>query len=168
MVGGPGSGKTTVARALAGGLALAHIELDGLWWRRGWSHVESDDLQRQVASYLESSPRWVVDGNYLEEVALIVWPSADLVVWLDIPRLTAYRRAIQRTFGRVATREELWGGNRERIRNLGPASMYRLWRDLPEYSNRIGALLGQPAFADIPHVRLRSPSDTANWLASVL
>ena len=47
-----------------------------------------------------------------------MWARADTVVWLDLPRRTVMRRIIQRSVGRVASRVELWNGNRERWRNL--------------------------------------------------
>jgi len=44
--------------------------------------------------------------------------KADSLVWLDMPRRTVMRRVVVRTIRRVATREELWNGNREPCSNL--------------------------------------------------
>ena len=47
-----------------------------------------------------------------------MWPRADTVVWLDLPRSQVMRQIVSRTFRRVLTREELWNGNREPVENL--------------------------------------------------
>jgi adenylate kinase family enzyme len=36
VVGSTGSGKTTFARALAEKLGVPHVEIDALFWQRGW------------------------------------------------------------------------------------------------------------------------------------
>lgn len=43
---------------------------------------------------------------------------ADTVVWLDLPRRVAVPRIVRRTLGRMLRGEELWNGNRERLRYL--------------------------------------------------
>ena len=41
-----------------------------------------------------------------------------MVIWLDLPRHTVMCQVIWRTLRRLACREELWNGNRERWSNL--------------------------------------------------
>ena len=79
----------------------------------------------------------MLDGNYLDEIASIVWPAADAVVWLDPPRHRAVRRAVLRTARRWAGRQHLWNGNREHWHNLTPASIRRLVDHWPDYPARI-------------------------------
>ena len=108
---------------------------------------------------------WVVDGNYFDEVgAALVWPAADVVVWLDIPRRTAFRRAVVRTARRVVGRRALWNGNRETVTNLGPANLVRLWRRWPDYGRRIDEL--RSARPETTVVRLRSDRDVRRWLVT--
>jgi adenylate kinase family enzyme len=45
----------------------------------------------------------------------LVWPVADTMVWLDLPRWVVLPRVIRRTLKRAVTREELWNGNKEPI-----------------------------------------------------
>jgi hypothetical protein len=59
----------------------------------------------------------VVDGNY-SRMRDIVWSRVDTVIWVDPPRHRAMRQFIWRTLRRMATRAELWNGNREQWRFL--------------------------------------------------
>jgi hypothetical protein len=130
--------------------------------------VAPAELLACVEHRLRGLDSWVVDGNYFEEVgAPVVWPAADALVWLDLPRSTAYRRTVIRTARRALTRRPLWHGNRETIANLGPRSLLRLWTLWPRYGEQIAALLATPAFDALRVVRLRSPADVTSWLDEV-
>ena len=56
---------------------------------------------------------WVVNGNYSVPRDL-TWDRADTVVWLDLSRPAVMRQVVARSLRRMATRESLWNGNRER------------------------------------------------------
>ena len=80
MVGNSGSGKSTVARALAASLDVPWIELDALFHLAGWQQLPPDEFVAAVDSRT-SGEGWVVDGNYSDTLDL-VWSRADAVVWL--------------------------------------------------------------------------------------
>lgn len=82
VVGGPGSGKSTVASTLAERIGAPHVELDELWWGPGRTPAGRLELHERVFERL-AVDEWVVDGNYIDEIADVVWPAADAVVWLD-------------------------------------------------------------------------------------
>ena len=117
VVGGSGCGKTTFARRLAAARGVPHVELDALHHLPGWQERPDGELR---ALYVEATtgPAWVADGNYWTAIGDLVLELADLVVWLDVPRLLASRRVLLRTIRRSLTREELWHGNRESLRHL--------------------------------------------------
>lgn len=82
----------------------------------------------------------MIDGNY-SAVRDLVWARADTVVWFDLPRRTVVRQVVWRTVRRAVTRQELWNGNRERLRSLfrldPNASMVRwAWTRHAEYRER--------------------------------
>ena len=113
VIGCTGSGKTMVAGRIAEIIGAPHLELDSVFHRPDWTPLPDDQFQARVDEFIRQA-RWVVDGNYTSQgVAGIVWPRADTIVWLDLPRSTVMRRVIKRTFRRAATREILWNGNRE-------------------------------------------------------
>ena len=114
VVGTSCSGKTTLARQLAGVLGAPHVELDGIHWMSGWRLRPADEVRR-MAVEAAAAERWVMDGNY-SAVRDIVWGRATVVVWLNYPFRVVLWRALTRTIRRVLTREELFSGNREGFR----------------------------------------------------
>ena len=150
VVSGPGAGKTTFARALG----LPHVELDALWWDPGWRPASIETFQARVREVV-AADTWVVEGFYIDEAAAIVWPRADTLVWLDLPRRVCVPRAVWRSFGQVVRRVELWNGNRQRASVLTPRSIWRLWRRWPTYPATIERALSTHDVAHLEVVRLR-------------
>ena len=167
VVGTSCSGKTTLARTLAERLDVAHVEFDALFWDRDWTPVPREVFRQRLTAAL-ASERWVADGGY-DAVRDITWARADTIVWLDYPLPLVLRRWAARTIRRIRTREEFWPGtgNRESLRNAFRRDGL-LWWILRTHRGRrrrmIERLAGRP---DLPLVRLRSPRETAAWLASV-
>jgi adenylate kinase family enzyme len=164
VVGNTGSGKTTLARTLATRLDVPHVELDALFWRPDWEMAPTEEFQAAVDELI-ASDGWVVDGNYFGALGERVLARADLVVWMDPPLRTIMIRLLRRTVARIRSREELWGTNRETVRDaffdrnsllLYAVKTHRKRRQRADVISRY------------PHVRLRSASETATWLASYL
>ena len=125
VIGSSGSGKTTVARSLGSWLGVPVLELDSVFHLPGWEQRPDQEFQAIVGEFV-ARDCWVVDGNYTSHgVADLVWPRADTIVWLDPPKRVVMRRVIGRTLRRVATREELWNGNREPWTNLYSRDPYK-------------------------------------------
>ncbi|MER5457723.1 hypothetical protein ABT008_23385 [Micromonospora sp. NPDC002389] len=107
ILGGPGSGKTTLARTLATLLSAPCRELDRLaydspdgrneapFWQ--WTRT-SDGVRRERAAELATTETWVAEGLYAGWTSALR-DAADVVVWLDLPtRMTTWRvvrRAIE-------------------------------------------------------------------------
>jgi adenylate kinase family enzyme len=168
VVGTCGSGKTTVARALADRLGLTHVELDALSWGPNWTERPDDEFRAAVVA-AASGDRWVIDGNY-SRCRDLVWARADSVVWLDYSFPRVFWQLLRRTFRRALRREELWHGNVESLRTsfLSRDSIL-LWaikthrRRQREYPG----LFARPENQRLFVVRLRSPREAAAWLAVV-
>lgn len=164
VVGTTGSGKTTLARALAERLGRPHVELDALHWEPNWQMAPVDVFRERVVEAL-NRPEWIVDGNY-GKVRDLVWARADTVVWLDYPLRVVLPRLLRRTATRVITREELWNGNREELRHALSRDSIILWA-LKTYRRRqreYPELFRQPEHAHLCVIRHRSPRDTERWL----
>jgi adenylate kinase family enzyme len=168
VVGNSGSGKSTLARELAAAIGGTHLELDGVFHQPGWASLDTDEFRRIVAD-AATGERWVMDGNY-SAVRPIVWGRADTVVWLDLPRRTVMRQIVGRTLRRVATREELWNGNREQFGNLlrwdpQESIISWAWHNHAKYRERYAAAATEPANAHLTFVRLTSRRDITRFLA---
>jgi adenylate kinase family enzyme len=162
VVGASGAGKSTVARELAAILGVPHLELDGVYHQPDWEPLPAEDFRRTVGT-ATAGDGWVIDGNY-SAVRPLVWARADTVVWLDLPRRTVMRQVIWRTLRRVAGRQELWNGNRERWHNffsLNPEEsvISWSWHKHAEYRTRYSAAAADPANAHLRFVRLTSRRD---------
>ena len=147
VVGAPGSGKTTTATAIARRLGLPKTELDALYWGPHWTPVESETLHDRLLAAV-AGDAWVIDGNYFSAgSAEIVWPRADTIVFLDLPKRTVMRRVLTRSLRRTVLGTELWAGNRESIRNTFFArdSLLRFtWTEYEKYPKRYRALAHDP------------------------
>ena len=114
VVGTSGSGKTTFAGQLAERLSIPHTELDSLFWGPSWAETPDAEFRPKVRSVVQGS-EWVIDGNY-SRIRDLVWPRAEMVIWLDYRLGVILFRVIRRTLRRGLRREELWNGNRESLR----------------------------------------------------
>ncbi|THD77373.1 MAG: AAA family ATPase [Phenylobacterium sp.] len=123
VVGCSGSGKTTMARALARALDLPHVELDALNWEPGWRALTEEDpaaFFARVAAAAEGE-RWVMDGNYTK-TRDAHWSRATAIIWMDTPRGRVMRQVVWRSLTRAIGKRELWAGT-------GNKELFRKWLD---------------------------------------
>jgi adenylate kinase family enzyme len=115
VIGTSGSGKTTLAHRIAVAIDAPVIPLDAVFHQPDWTPLPDDEFRQRVTAAI-APDRWVVDGNY-SPVRGVVWGSADVIVWLDVPKLLAMWRVTHRTVLRGITKRGLWNGNHEDWRN---------------------------------------------------
>ena len=114
VIGSSCIGKTTFARRLAEILGVKHIEMDALNWLPEWEERPTEEL-RVLIDVETDDRRWVLDGNY-SRVRDISWPKATTIVWLKYSLPVVAYRAFKRTAYRSITKEKLFNGNTESIR----------------------------------------------------
>jgi adenylate kinase family enzyme len=168
VVGTCGSGKTTVAKSLAGLLGVPHVELDALFWRSGWGEATDPEL-RAAVSEAAAGDAWVIDGNY-SRVRDLIWPRADTIVWLDYSFLRVFAQLLKRTIRRAVSREPLWHGNRESLgRSFFSRESILLWAVKTHRRRRTQyrTLLADPENVRPRVVRLRSPREAERWLRGI-
>jgi adenylate kinase family enzyme len=166
-VGTTGSGKTTLARALADALGCPHIELDALFWGPRWSMAALPVFRARVAEVVVGDG-WVVDGGY-SDVRDLIWSRADTVVWLDYPLALTLSRLLRRIVARIRDGSELWPGtgNRETIRNQLFSRDPLVWFAIRTHRGRrkrIAAMLARPEYAHLEVHRFTLPADAQDWL----
>jgi len=168
VVGTTGSGKTTLAQALAGRLELPHVELDALFWGPGWSKAPEEVFRQRLEQAL-AGPAWVVDGNY-SMVRDIVWGRAQALVWLDFSLPVILWRLLLRTVARTLRRDLLWGTNRETWRDAffsRDSLIVYAFTSRRKFHRSYPAALASPAYAHLSVFRLRSPRQADQFLANL-
>lgn len=171
IVGTTGSGKTTLASAVAARLGCPYIELDAIHHLPDWTPIERDEMRR-IVDERTSGECWVVDGNYKRMVGDIVLARADTVVWLDRPRWLVVARVLRRSLARSLVRIELWNGNRERIRSLfdpRPERNIVLWAWTSHGPNQAHyeAMRRDPPRPGQSWVRLTTDAEMEAWLGGI-
>jgi len=91
VTGNAGSGKTFLASILATQKNLPYFGLDSIVWKSGWVKTPPQERQEKELA-ITNSAAWVLDG-----VSLTALDAADLVVFLDYPRLQCLWRALLRS-----------------------------------------------------------------------
>ena len=94
IVGGPGSGKSTVGLALGKALNLPVHHLDRIYWGPQWASLTQDARQAALAHVL-ALPGYVLEGSspatYEARLA-----DCDTLIWLDINPLLGLVRVLAR------------------------------------------------------------------------
>ncbi len=168
VVGTSCAGKTTLARTLADGLGVAHVELDALYWGPSWQPRPASDFLTDVAE-AAAQERWVADGNYsIAREAL--WQRATLVVWLNYSLGRVLWRGVRRTVWRCLSREPLWQGNRESFRISFLSKDSILWWIVTTHHRRrreFDALRAAETFPALSWCELRRPGEATVFLNQI-
>ncbi|AKE38201.1 Adenylate kinase-like kinase [Corynebacterium camporealensis] len=83
VIGSPGSGKSTFARALAAATGLPLVHLDNLFWNTDHTTVGREEFRRRLQEVLGQNA-WIIDGNYPSTLELRL-QHCDTVFFLDYP-----------------------------------------------------------------------------------
>lgn len=164
VIGTTGAGKSTLAERLARRLGGDFVDLDVLHWGPNWSVPRIDDFRQRVEAAV-AGERWAVAGNY-SATRDIVWGRADTIIWLDYPLPLILGRILRRTIRRVATREELWNGNREHLQAQFASRDSLFYVAVTTYRSRrrkFAAALAQPEYGHLVVWRFRWPGALGEW-----
>ncbi len=83
VIGCPGSGKSTFARALHDKTGISLYHLDMMYWNADKTTVEKSVFLERLSSVLEKD-EWIIDGNYGSTMELRM-AACDTVIFLDYP-----------------------------------------------------------------------------------
>jgi adenylate kinase family enzyme len=168
VIGTTSSGKSTLAKQVAEKLHLDFIELDALHWEANWKEADQEVFRERVQTAIRSE-RWVSAGNY-SVVRDLLWNQAEVLIWLDYSFHIVLWRLLNRTIRRIATQEELWNGNRERL-----SSQIKFWSNdslinwlLKTYWRRkreMPVLLSH--YKHLKVIHFKHPKDAKDWLGNL-
>ena len=151
ITGGPGSGKTTLARLASARLGVPFYELDVVGYEGGAGADRPMDVRLADIHRIAIQPAWVTEGVFLGWTSEL-FETAAVIVWLDLPwRLVAWRIFMRHV------RAELRGNNR----HPGWLKLYRFMRWCRAYYVCAAPLQDVPPGIDLPETR----ATTEHYLA---
>ena len=83
VIGCPGSGKSTVSRALHNKTGIPLYHLDMMYWNADKTTVEKSVFLERLSAVLEKD-EWIIDGNYGSTMELRM-AACDTAIFLDYP-----------------------------------------------------------------------------------
>lgn len=83
VIGCPGSGKSTFARALHKITKIPLFYLDMLYWNADKTTVDKAVFRKRLSKVLQKD-EWIIDGNYNSTMELRM-QACDTVIFLDYP-----------------------------------------------------------------------------------
>lgn len=99
VLGYAGSGKTYLSDNLSEKNNIPVLHLDDIKWDKEWKPVDDSVVLPKVAEFMQKE-NWIIDGFYSYLMLDKRLEDADLIVLLQLPRLTCFYRAIKRTKSR--------------------------------------------------------------------
>ena len=95
IIGGPGSGKTTLGRTIAQAIEGPLYELDAIGYEGGAGAERSLEDKLGDVGDIASQGRWVAEGSYIDWTDALA-AAADGIVVLDPPWRVARHRIVMR------------------------------------------------------------------------
>lgn len=113
ILGGPGSGKTTLANQLSEILGLPIINLDNINYKKGWIQRDKKERDRIIRKKMNND-EWIIEGIYkttLQERA----EKADLIIFLEYPTYYLLFRVIKRYLSNIGKEKKELDGCKEQL-----------------------------------------------------
>lgn len=163
IIGGAGSGKSSLARALGDITGLPVVHIDTLYWQPGWTMRPRDEIGH-LTNDAANQDAWIFEGNHSETMNYRA-ERADMLIFLDISTMRRLWRVLKRTviyYGR--SRPDMAEGYAERF-----DWDFLKWVASYRKNGRIRALdfLEKAPQPLIKH-HLRNPQDVERFLSQMM
>lgn len=97
IVGGIGSGKTTLAKKLSKMLKIKNYELDNIAYKRRDIHEkQKPKIRNKKLKSILKRKKWIIEGFYARSWTYPIYRQADIVLILNIKTSTSRNRLIRR------------------------------------------------------------------------
>lgn len=96
IVGGSGTGKTTLSNILSNIYNLPVIHIDGIHHLPNWKIRDKNERDEIIHSYVQQE-KWIIDGTY-NQTLKERFERADLIIWLDYSTFMQVKGILKRFF----------------------------------------------------------------------
>ena len=132
-------------------MAVPIICLDDIW-QPLWTDVDLSKF-RELLTEAHAAKAWISDGNFALATFDIRLPNADLIVWLETPRIICTWRAIRRVFK---------ADQAHTFRNL--PKVLRYIRNFDRVNRKLIEATREKHGSNVPLARLFGTRDTAVFI----
>ena len=94
IIGGSGTGKTTLAENLGKQYEIPVIHLDGINYHKGWIERDKDERDQIILEKIKES-KWIIDGTYSSTLKERI-SKADLIIYLDYSSIVQIKGVLTR------------------------------------------------------------------------
>ena len=126
IVGGPGTGKTTLAQKLGTIFNLPIIHIDGINYNPNWEKVEKEKRDKLILEKIKNE-KWISDGNYSSTLKERIEKS-DLIIWLDYSGFDSIKGVLSRRIKNFNKKNKKFlGAKKESV-----GSFFNMWLHIEE------------------------------------
>jgi len=120
IIGGSGTGKTTLANELSKMYNIPVTHIDGIHHLENWQIRDNDERDKIILDIVEQE-KWIIDGTYKATLKPRL-EKADIVIWLDYSTFTQIKGILKR-----------WIKNRGKERTEIPGCKERMTKEFFTY-----------------------------------
>lgn len=132
VFGKPGSGKSTLSKALASATGIPLHQLDSIVYKRNGELVDRQTYDEAHETIL-SSDSWIIDGFGPMDSFNQRLNAADTLVYIDLPYLTSYWFVTKRLLKGLIEKPEGWPDGSSVLK--GTLESYKVLRLCPKFWN---------------------------------
>lgn len=113
VIGGSGTGKTTLSENLAHKLNLPVYHIDGINYLDNWVQRDTDERDKMILEIVEQE-KWIIDGTYRSTLDKRL-ERADYIIYLDYSSFAQIKGVFERYFKNGGKEKEEIKGCKEQM-----------------------------------------------------
>lgn len=113
IIGGPGSGKTTLSNILSAKYNIPATHIDGIHHLENWQ-VRNKDERDKIILDIVKKEKWIIDGTYRHTLKQRL-DASDLIVWLDYSSFALVKGVVKRFLKNPGKEKQEIPGCKERL-----------------------------------------------------
>lgn len=96
IFGYPGSGKSTAAKIMGEALNYPVLNTDKILFNKDWIKKDKKETNKLMQDFINLNQSWIIEGNATNNLFEERAQLADIIIFMNLPRLVCYRQAKNR------------------------------------------------------------------------